>query len=176
MLNLLKILSTSKLTSSTAFGFLSLRDFTIEYIAFTGCFAVFNHLNLSWSIHDSVPNLVDIPNCNDLLHFIFWNWVTFICIIQLKRPLKYKRQIMIDLPGTLMSLRLSGAFFVSLTIKFVFEATSASYRNGFQKFFKCYNAWMVHIDIVKNILCKWCWISVREQLSICLNFCVGGLQ
>ena len=44
MLNRLKILSTSKLTSSTAFGFLSLRDFTIEYIAFKECFAVFNRM------------------------------------------------------------------------------------------------------------------------------------
>ena len=172
MLNRLKILSTSKLTSSTAFGFLSLRDFTIEYIAFMGCIEVFNHvffeLKVSrFSLKASDSNLGEHPNCNDLLHFIFWNWVTFICIIQLKRPWKYKRQIMIDLPGTLMSLRLSGAFFVSLTIKFFFEATSAGNRNGFQKFFKCYYAWTVDINIIKNILCKWCRISVRKQLNIC---------
>ena len=102
MLNRLKILSTSKLTSSTAFGFLSLRDFTIEYIAFKECLVVFNQTIFKQRFLRFRPLIIlgNIRNCNNLLHFFFWNRVTFICIIQLKSPWKYKRQIMINLTET----------------------------------------------------------------------------
>ena len=81
MLNRLKIRSTSKSTSCIAFGFRSRRDLTIEYIAFRGFKII-----LTKDLCGLCVDVFRIPYCDNFMHFVFGNRVTFIGIVQLKSP------------------------------------------------------------------------------------------